>query len=107
MTTLTATPAIAWQSPHRLEIVERDLPALGSGQLLIRVGSVGVCGTDLQIVTGGNVRVVPGTVLGQEFGGTIEDVGPEVSGWHPGQAVAVDPNLTCGRCSPRRRRSAR
>ena len=98
MTTLTVTPAIAWQSSHRLEIVERDVPALGSGQLLIRVGSVGVCGTDLQIVTGGSVRVVPGTVLGHEFGGTIEDIGSEVSGWRPGQAVAIDPNLTCGRC---------
>jgi alcohol dehydrogenase len=98
MTTLTATPAVAWQGPHRLEIVERDVATPGPGQLLIRISSVGVCGTDLQIVAGGNVRVAPGTILGHEFGGTVDDVGRDVSGWQPGQAVAVDPNLTCGRC---------
>lgn len=67
--------------------------------MILRVDAVGICGTDLHIWRGGSEGVLPGTVLGHEFGGTVVDVGRMVEGWQPGDVVSVNPNQACGTCS--------
>lgn len=100
MTATSALPrAITWEGPERLAVRTQDAPPLRPGQVLLRVESVGVCGTDVAVWRGDGDRGVPGTVIGHEFGGTVVDRGDGVSGIDVGAHVAVDPNLTCGRCA--------
>ncbi|GGM62196.1 zinc-dependent alcohol dehydrogenase [Microbacterium saperdae] len=94
-------PAIRWVGPRR---VVADDPAadrgvtLAPGRVRIEVTSAGLCGTDLSVWNGTNERAEPGTVLGHEFGGRIIAFGDGVDSMQIGDLVAVDPNLSCGRC---------
>jgi len=75
----------------RIEPMAR--PSVGAGQVLIRVATVGMCRTDL-LVADGTIPVAVDTVLGHEFSGWIEDVGPGVmSAFAPGTLVAGDPTF--------------
>lgn len=74
-------------------------PVLLPGQVLIKSGFAGLCGTDLHIYRGEfPERVKYPAVQGHEFGGVIEEVGPGVRGLRRGDAVAVDPIVSCHGC---------
>jgi len=74
-------------------------PRLGPGEVLIKTGYAGLCGTDLHIYRGEfTARVQYPAVQGHEFGGVIEEVARDVRGLHKGQAVAVDPIVSCHGC---------
>ncbi len=86
------------------QIEIRQLPAMepGEGQVLLKVCACGVCGTDVHIYEGGkgSAEVKPPVILGHEFSGFIEKIGPGVEGLKVGQLVTVDPNIYCGKCLP-------
>jgi L-iditol 2-dehydrogenase len=99
--------AVRLHAPRDLRVGTADaLPALRPGQVRIRVGSVGVCGSDLHMFeTGriGNVVIETPLVLGHEFGGRVIDAAPDAVDGHgaplaPGARVAVDPAVPCRRC---------
>ena len=98
MTTSTPGRAVAWAGPEQLVIEDRPWSAPAPDEVVIRIESIGVCGTDLNIWRGHHDGVPAGTVLGHEFGGTIVDVGANVTDRITGQLVAVDPNVVCGNC---------
>jgi L-iditol 2-dehydrogenase len=83
-------------------------PLPGPGEALVRIGSVGVCGSDLHTFQHGRIGdtvVRAPLVLGHEFGGTIEALGAgAVDGTgamlQPGTRVAIDPAVPCRRCEP-------
>lgn len=80
-----------------LEMIERPDPAPAPGELLVRVRSAGVCGTDLHLA--GDPPGVPrGTVLGHEFSGDVVAVGPGVTGWSAGERVCALPSIGCAVC---------
>ena len=83
-----------------IEVRPLHLGAPGAGQVLLRVAACGVCGTDVHIYQGGkgSADVTPPVLLGHEFSGIVEQIGPGVSGLKPGQLVTVDPNIYCGTC---------
>jgi propanol-preferring alcohol dehydrogenase len=90
--------------PGRVEtspLVRDDLPvpALGPGELLLRVAACGICRTDLQLVEGDlAARRLP-VVPGHQVVGRVEAVGPDVSGWAPGDRAGVAWLAgACGRC---------
>jgi len=85
-----------------VNVVDRPEKHPGPGEIVIAVESCGVCGTDLHIVEGTS-RSTPPVVLGHEFAGVIESIGPGVTDLHPGQRIAADPNISCGTCSYCRR----
>lgn len=69
------------------------------GEVLVRVTGCGVCGTDVHILHGDITEGIrPPVVLGHEITGIIEQVAADVSGLKPGQIVAIDPVVTCGKC---------
>jgi L-iditol 2-dehydrogenase len=80
--------------------------APGPGEALVKIGTVGVCGSDLHTYADGRIGdtvVKDPLVLGHEFAGTITAVGPEaLDGQHQplrvGQRVAVEPGLPCWHC---------
>lgn len=74
-------------------------PRVGPGEVLIKTRYAGICGTDLHIYRGEfHNRVSYPAILGHEFGGTIEEVGRDVTGFRAGDRVVVDPILSCYRC---------
>jgi threonine dehydrogenase-like Zn-dependent dehydrogenase len=90
---------VAWAGPEQLVIEGRPAPQpAAQDEVVVRVESIGVCGTDVTIWRGNYPGVPAGTVLGHEFGGTIVEVGANVTDRTIGQLVAVDPNIVCGHC---------
>ena len=70
-------------------------------EVLIRIQMVGVCGSDIHYYNTGRIgsQIIqfPFTV-GHEAAGIVEQVGPEVTRVKPGQRIAIDPAVYCGRC---------
>ena len=69
-------------------------------EVIVNVKACGICGTDRHIFGGGagaSDNPLP-IVLGHEFSGVVEAVGPDVRGFVPGDRVSVDPNCACGKC---------
>lgn len=83
-------------------IVIRDVPVpeIGPGDVLVKVKSAFVCGTDVRFFLNGKAGVDDANprVLGHEFAGVIERVGAHVAGYTVGMNVAVAPNYGCGIC---------
>jgi L-iditol 2-dehydrogenase len=87
---------------RQLEIREAPEPALASPRdVLLRVGAVGVCGSDVHYYTTGHIglqAVAYPERVGHECAGTVVAAGGAVGTPEPGQRVAVDPLITCGQC---------
>lgn len=82
----------------------QDWPDLapGPGEVRVRVGAAGICGSDLhyyQHGANGPIILREPLVLGHEMAGTVESVGPGVEGLHPGRKVAINPSRPCRRCA--------
>ncbi|MET7850316.1 alcohol dehydrogenase catalytic domain-containing protein [Streptomyces avermitilis] len=69
-----------------------------AGDVIVRVGAVTICGTDLHILKGDVPEVRPGTVLGHEAVGEIVETGGDVRTVRPGDRVLVSCITACGRC---------
>jgi alcohol dehydrogenase/propanol-preferring alcohol dehydrogenase len=87
-----------------LELVERELPQLGRGEVRVRVQACGVCHSDI-IAKEGVLPSVPYPIIpGHEIAGVIDAVGEGVIGWSVGTRVGVGWfGGHCGRCDPCRR----
>ena len=83
---------------HRMEVVNVPKPEPGRHDLLVRVGSAGICGTDPHILHGMYPATFP-VIPGHEYAGEVVAVGSDVEDFAPGDRVAVDPNILCGYCS--------
>lgn len=68
------------------------------GDAVVRIDSSTICGTDLHILKGDVPTCEPGTVLGHEAVGTIEEVGSGVGSFAVGDRVLVSCITSCGRC---------
>lgn len=66
--------------------------------VIVRVDSTTICGTDLHILAGDVPSVRPGRILGHEAVGTVEDVGSAVHTMGPGDRVLVSCISICGAC---------
>lgn len=82
-----------------LRDVERPVPPIGSGDVLLRVRACGVCRTDLHVLDGELPDPALPLVLGHEIVGIVEQAGADVTRLHVGDRVGV-PWLgwACGRC---------
>ena len=85
------------EKPGSLRVKSKPLRALLADEVLVKIESCGLCGTDLHIVEGTS-RSSPPVVLGHEYAGFVTDPGTNPRGIHEGAHVAVDPNIPCGRC---------
>jgi len=83
------------------ELVERDVPQPGRGDVLVRVQACGVCHSDSFAKNGGYPGVSYPLVPGHEIAGVIEALGEDVRGWEVGQRVGVGWfGGNCGHCRP-------
>ncbi|MGI4894676.1 MAG: NAD(P)-dependent alcohol dehydrogenase [Janthinobacterium lividum] len=84
-----------------IEMQERPVPTPADGEVLVRVGSVGVCGSDVHYYKHGRIGdmvVTAPLVLGHEVSGTVVSVGHGVSEDRVGDRVAIDPQVPCRTC---------
>lgn len=75
---------------RQLELQEVDEPVAQPGCVVVRVAYCGICGSDMPRYFDGGVHEFP-QVLGHEFSGTVERVGPDVASVEAGDRVAVAP----------------
>lgn len=98
--------ALALVAPGRMEVREIARPAPQSREVLLRVGGVGLCGTDFHIFEGhanyhsdAQGRLIPlseqAQILGHEFCGTVVETGSAVTDLRVGDRVVVDQGLSC------------
>ncbi len=65
---------------------------------IIRVTASAICGTDLHMVRGTEAQMEPGTILGHEAVGVVEQIGADVKNIKVGDRVVVTSSITCGYC---------
>jgi L-idonate 5-dehydrogenase len=82
--------------------IEREVePSVGPGQVLIRLGAGGICGSDLHYYyegRNGSFVIREPLIPGHEASGVVAKVGEGVTRVKPGDRIAVSPSQACGRC---------
>ncbi len=82
---------------QRMEIEDISISKPQGREVLVRLAAVGVCHSDLHVITGDFPHALP-AVLGHEAAGIVEQVGPEVRHVKPGDRVIVCLTFHCGHC---------
>jgi (R,R)-butanediol dehydrogenase/meso-butanediol dehydrogenase/diacetyl reductase len=91
--------AAVMQGLHKPLIIERlPDPEPGEGEVLVRVGRCGICGSDLHMTEDPAFGRAAGDVLGHEFAGEVVALGKNAEGVRLGDLVSVIPLASCGRC---------
>ena len=84
-----------------LRLEEATRPAPGPDEVLLRVASVGTCGSDVHYYVEGRIGdqiVTDPIIMGHEFSAWVAELGPGVKDLEVGQLVAVEPAISCGVC---------
>jgi threonine dehydrogenase-like Zn-dependent dehydrogenase len=89
---------IVWQGPERMAVEERPEPdAPAPGDVVLRPGAVGICGSEVEGYLGHMGNRTPPLVMGHEFAGEVVAAGEGAEGW-VGKRVTVNPIESCGHC---------
>jgi L-iditol 2-dehydrogenase len=89
-----------WYAPEEIRLDLVDIPELGPGEVLVRIGAALTCGTDFKTFKRGHprlIRQIPAP-FGHEMAGTVAALGSGVSGFSVGDRVAVGNSAPCGNC---------
>jgi threonine 3-dehydrogenase len=84
-----------------LSMESAPVPAIGAADVLVRVKTASICGTDLHIYgwdRWSQGRIKPPVTLGHEFCGVVERVGEEVTAVMAGDFVSAEMHVNCGHC---------
>ncbi len=91
--------AVVFQGLHQPLTLETVAdPAPGEGELVVKVGRCGICGSDLHMTEDAAYGCQQGDVLGHEFAGEVVALGKDTSGPKVGDLVSVIPLKSCGHC---------
>jgi L-iditol 2-dehydrogenase len=90
--------SVVWQGKQDIRVIEHAMPTLQPGELLVKVESCAICGSDLRIFNHGNPRVASGTIVGHEIAGEIVDIGHQSKQFKMGDRIAVGADVPCGDC---------
>jgi L-iditol 2-dehydrogenase len=84
-----------WYNNRDVRIEERPVPAIGPGEMLVRIEASGICGSD--VMEWYRIDRAP-LVLGHEIAGEVAGVGPGVTSYKIGDRVAVAHHIPCLTC---------
>lgn len=94
--------AIVIHEAKDLRVEESEVREPKTGEMLVRVATGGICGSDLHYYNHGgigeSIRLKQPMILGHEVSGYVESVGDDVTGFSRGDLVAVSPSRPCGTC---------
>jgi threonine 3-dehydrogenase len=89
------------QAARGLSYETAQVPAIGAADVLVRVKTASICGTDLHIYgwdRWSQGRIKPPVTLGHEFCGVVDRVGEEVTAVKAGDFVSAEMHVNCGHC---------
>lgn len=90
--------ALVYSSLGKVEVREVDKPKITNAtDALVKVTLTTICGSDVHLVDG-HIPTTPGYVLGHEYVGIVEEVGPQVKNISPGDRVIGPAAPFCGQC---------
>ena len=88
--------ALVYTQPNEIQFLEQAYPELIPDEVVLKIESVGICGSDMHAFHGHDPRRNPGLVMGHEFAGTVaESLAPA---FPVGKRVTGNPLITCGYC---------
>jgi threonine dehydrogenase-like Zn-dependent dehydrogenase len=91
--------ALTWQGNEHVEVTDvRDPVIQEPNDIIIRVTSTAICGSDLHLYGVLGPFLKPGDVLGHEPMGIVEETGPDITHLRSGDRVVVPFNISCGHC---------
>ncbi len=90
--------AVTYQDKGEFRVVDVPKPSIkDGGDVLVRTTLGAICGSDLHIYHG-HTPINPGAIIGHEFVGVVEEAGPEVRRFRPGDRVVASFFAACGHC---------
>ena len=96
--------ALVYNGPGEIRLADVPEPVLRQpSDAIVRVTATSICGSDVHILHGHMPGMMPGTIVGHEFVGVVEEVGSAVAGLRPDDRVAGPAAVWCGTCRTCRR----
>lgn len=92
--------AICLQSPGDIRVAQVPDPVPADDQILIKVKSVGICGSDVAAYRGANPLVSYPRIIGHEIAGEVVEIPAGESYFQTGDRVILEPYVYCGQCYP-------
>jgi alcohol dehydrogenase len=90
--------AVVFEDVDRVVVQEVPEPTiLEPRDAIVRITAAGICGSDLHFLHG-KAPLTPGDTIGHEGVGVVEEVGPEVGRFRPGDRVVIAFDIVCGEC---------
>ncbi|XP_076109945.1 sorbitol dehydrogenase-like [Mytilus galloprovincialis] len=93
--------AAVLHGPLDIRLEDREIPKLGFNDVLLRIGSVGICGSDIKYWKYGKCGIFnleKPMVMGHEASGTVVQIGPGVKHLKVGDRAAIEPGVPCRTC---------
>jgi threonine dehydrogenase-like Zn-dependent dehydrogenase len=92
--------AVVWQGVGKIELTDvADPRIVQPTDAIVAITESAICGTDLHMIRGTMTGMRPGTILGHEGVGIVEEVGPAVRNFKRGDRVVIPSTICCGYCS--------
>jgi len=92
----TTMRAVVYRGVNDMRVETVPVPKIGPGELLIKVATCGICGTDLKKIHTGS-HSAP-RIFGHEMSGTVVETGAGVTRYEVGERVVVHHHVPCGNC---------
>ena len=86
--------------PGRIIFQEVETPVPGPHEVLVKIKRIGICGSDIHVYYGEHKGTGYPVTQGHEVSGQVAALGSEVTGFHVGQKVTIEPQVVCGKCYP-------
>ena len=91
--------ALVYNGDHAIALEEKPMPKIiDPTDVIVKMSKTTICGTDLGIYKGKNLYMKPGTILGHEGIGIIEEAGENVTSFKKGDKVLISCITSCGSC---------
>lgn len=90
--------AAIYKGIGKIEVSEIKKPENDDESAIVKINTVGICGTDLKTFKRGHPMFKPPCILGHEFVGTVEEVGKKLNENLIGKTFVIAPYLECGKC---------
>lgn len=92
--------SVCLKQPGEISLVDIPLTKRGAGEILIKVRSAGICGSDIGAYKGVNPLVSYPRIIGHEIAGEVVEVPDDEVDLMPGDRVILEPYVYCGHCYP-------
>ncbi|KAF9005022.1 GroES-like protein [Cyathus striatus] len=91
--------ALAWFGSKDVRVIDAPVPDITEpDDVIIKVTGTTICGSDLHLYHGEIMTMQKGDILGHEFMGIVDRIGPNVTNLKPGQRVVASFQIACGEC---------